>query len=473
MHQRSFILVLVSGIGFALSWSSSTHSRNRPMPLQTKTVGKRILQVQTKQGNDGRCLQRMHSSHDSNVVLRPSSDPHAFDSLKVGMARVHRYAKSVSETEYVMWYHGRSVEMDSESQSLPPLSTGRIGRATSRNGLHWERSVEGSLSEDTTGVSLGLNKESWWSFDTTHVGLGQVLLPMSNPAVITDGGVYLMYYMGGGYDESKASHYLESASPETDAVKMKGMAMKIGVALSQDGISFGRVEGEDPSGAIMAPYCASDVNMQWMTNMKDENEKRVVLEEELYCAWPEVGLTGSTETEMDVGIKKKKFYMYYSTMLKGCKSKAIALAVSDDGFQWFKRGVCLRPSLDSLDNGGCARCNIVRKFDAETQMFTGGWLMFYEGVSKLDGKHRILVAESEDGYNWQKYGVALDVGDSNAWDCGGVGSPHIIRLDDGSCRMYYTGTGPRGSTAIGVAKGNLSTVDKWVREQAQFSFLSS
>ena len=45
------------------------------------------------------------------------------------------------------------------------------------------------------------------------------------------------------------------------------------------------------------------------------------------------------------------------------------------------------------------------------------------------------------------------------------------RLDDGTCRMYYTGQGADGSTAIGVAK--LSVVDgpaEWVREQAKLSF---
>ena len=44
-------------------------------------------------------------------------------------------------------------------------------------------------------------------------------------------------------------------------------------------------------------------------------------------------------------------------------------------------------------------------------------------------------------------------------------------LDDGTCRMYYTGQGADGSTAIGVAK--LSVVDgpaEWVREQAKLSF---
>ncbi len=44
--------------------------------------------------------------NDSNVVLRPSDDPEAFDSFKIGTARVHRYLRDDSngDSEYVMWY---------------------------------------------------------------------------------------------------------------------------------------------------------------------------------------------------------------------------------------------------------------------------------------------------------------------------------------------------------------------------------
>jgi hypothetical protein len=97
-----------------------------------------------------------------------------------------------------MWYHGRSKEPDNEAPDsdapLPPTSTGRIGMAYSRNGLHWERAKEGSESEDKDDVSLGLNKESWWGFDTAHVGLGQVLLPMSTPAIMSEGGTSIQLY---------------------------------------------------------------------------------------------------------------------------------------------------------------------------------------------------------------------------------------------------------------------------------------
>jgi hypothetical protein len=44
------------------------------------------------------------SLNDSNVVLRPSENPEAFDSQKIGAARVHRYARDAgdSEAEFIM-----------------------------------------------------------------------------------------------------------------------------------------------------------------------------------------------------------------------------------------------------------------------------------------------------------------------------------------------------------------------------------
>ncbi len=367
-------------------------------------------------------------------------------------------------------YHGRNYDFDNENK-LPPLSTGRIGRAVSRNGLHWERNIVGSESEDIGGVSLGLNTESWWGFDTAHVGLGQVLLPMSTPAVMTEGGVYLMYYMGGSHEETAIGQYLEKEIPGIEDKKIAGMNMKIGVALSQDGISFGRVEGDDPTGAIMAPYNELDPNMKYMKQMRDDDGSRLDLPEELYCGWPEVAVNDMAAEEREQN-KMKSFYMYYSTMLKSTKEKAIAVAVSDDGFRWLKRGLCVAPDEGTLDAGGCARCNVIRKAeydeDTETWKNAKGWIMLYEGVSKEDGKHRIMAAESDNLRDWKKLGVALNVGEDGSWDSEGVGAPHVLRLDDGSSRMYYTGQGKDGSTAIGVAKSYDDL--EWSREQAQFSF---
>jgi len=268
-----------------------------------------------------------------------------------------------------------------------------------------------------------------------------------------------MYYMGGNFEETKVSDYLQPKEDMSDAM-VQGMQMKIGVALSQDGISWGRVEGDDPSGACMVAYDKSDIN-------QDTPEDKTV-EEELYVGWPEVAV--------DVN-SKSAFQMFYSTLTKDKKEKSIGWAVSTEGFRWEKMGVCLRPGTEGEDAGGCARCNIIKEavYDEKTGEWAnkvgGGWIMFYEGISKEDGKHRIMRAEREDGSTtWKKTGMVFDVGGDDTWDCDGVGSPNVLRMDDGSTRMYYTGAGPDQSTAIGVAKTFDIGGVAFEREQATFNF---
>ena len=123
--------------------------------------------------------------------------------------------------------------------------------------------------------------------------------------------------------------------------------------------------------------------------------------------------------------------MYCSTMLKETKEKAIAFAVSKDGFRWEKRGLCLMPDEGSLDENGCARCTVFRNavFDESTSTWSDspGYTMLYEGVSSIDNKHRIMMAESSNGRKWTKKGVVFDIGEDGAWDSNGVGAPHILR----------------------------------------------
>ena len=422
------------------------------------------------------------SMSTSNVVLAPTEEEKKeeedvskiFDSLTIGGCHVHRYKSTSFNTDdtdvnYVMWYHGRSDEQDKD-ENLPPLSTGRIGRATSKNGLVWEKDTKGSSDADIEGVSLGLNEESWWGFDTAHVGLGSVLLPMTTPAVMTEGGIYLMYYFGGSYEETKINQYTTADLP--DDLKVQGMNMKIGVAVSQDGETWGRVEGDDPTGACMVPYNTDDPNTVEMAQMKDDDNKTpVTLKEEMYCGWPEVVVKIDEKKAENSG-----FFMYYSTMTKEDKQKCLGVAVSSDGFRWYKRGICLEPSEDedSLEDGGVARCSVFRNAEfsklEQTWSDAPGYTMLYEGVSTLDNKHRVFKATSSDGRTWTKEGIVLDIGNSETddWDCDGVGSPNILRMDDGSQRMYYVGQKGK-KTAIGVAKLEYGS-NNWVREQSTFAF---
>ena len=84
-----------------------------------------------------------------------------------------------------------------------------------------------------------------------------------------------------------------------------------------------------------------------------------------------------------------------------------------------------------MDAGGVARCNVFQnaRYDPFTKEWekARGYTMLYEGVSKEDNKHRIMMAKSSDGKIWEKEGIILDVGADSAWDSEGVGSPHLLR----------------------------------------------
>lgn len=65
--------------------------------------------------------------------------------------------------------------------------------------------------------------------------------------------------------------------------------------------------------------------------------------------------------------------------------------------------------------------------------------MYYCGYSD---KYRILSARSTDGLNWTKEeGLRLDVGPAGSYDSNGVSSPRVIRVAGGNYLMFYCGDG--------------------------------
>jgi len=69
----------------------------------------------------------------------------------------------------------------------------------------------------------------------------------------------------------------------------------------------------------------------------------------------------------------------------------------------------------------------------------GRWRMYYQG--RLALKPCILSAISEDGLTFtREEGIRLETGGQGSYDSYNIGSPTIIRLDDGTYRMYYRGS---------------------------------
>lgn len=157
--------------------------------------------------------------------------------------------------------------------------------------------------------------------------------------------------------------------------------------------------------------------------------------DEFMVGWPQV-------IQWDDG----SWRMYYHTIELG-KGYLLAWAESPDGFRWEKRGVIMEPGPEGrFDDYGVATRHIVKLGDT--------WKMFYEGChfigDPIQVDRQIGVATSKDGIQWDRIDgpnangsiIAQSPKSSGLWDFR-LGCPWVVSLDDGSLRLYYIGSNER------------------------------
>ena len=118
-------------------------------------------------------------------------------------------------------------------------------------------------------------------------------------------------------------------------------------ASSKDGTRWGKpslvLSSEDE---LWYPWVIDDDGLRmWLT--RRTNKKISCIEHYDFKGDPRVVLEGSEKYEKRgvsnaSVIRTDKYYMYYQTFDKECNMR-IALAVSDDGLEWAKRGLVLKP----------------------------------------------------------------------------------------------------------------------------------
>lgn len=312
-----------------------------------------------------------------------------------------------------MWYYGRDATFD----RMINLPTGRCGLAISRDGVQWER-VKGPL---TMGAVFEPSTEPN-RFDNAHVGVSDIL---------RENGLYWMWYFGG--DQTT----IELKMGEQH-VKVKGIQMRPGCAISRDGIHWVRLDGPY-RGAFLEPGAPGEFDA-------------------MFCAWPRV-------IKADDG----SYLMYYHTLDRE-RGFIVGLASSPDGLTWEKRGPILGPGEPGAFDERGISCRHVIQHD-------GQYLMFYEGTNH-SGYYCIGLALSDDGIHWKKDGEGEQPGGpvfchapkgSGRWDARAVGTPCVVKMDDGSFRMYYIGANEGGydelSTQhqIGLAVSDGPNYRRWRR----------
>ena len=80
------------------------------------------------------------------------------------------------------------------------------------------------------------------------------------------------------------------------------------------------------------------------------------------------------------------------------------------------------------------------------------YIMFYEALSsKHPGKSTICVAKSQDGIKWERASApALGFGEDGTWDEGGVGRPYVVPMAENKLRLYYEGRSAANGLGVGI-----------------------
>jgi hypothetical protein len=301
-----------------------------------------------------------------------------------------------------MWYYGREAGFpgvaDSDRTALP---CGRSGAAVSPDGLRWEkvdgRGVLGSVLDPSDQAER---------FDALLIGLTDM---------VDLGDRWRAYYMG--CRRGTAMSYGEERT---------GWPVAIGVAESADGLGFERVDGEH-AGAVLVKGAEGDWDA-W------------------YTAFPRV-------VRHDGGYR-----MYYSG--GGPQGPpAIGLAESSDGLRWEKRG---RVLTHSEDPDACDAASVGSRSIVPHE---GALLMAYECIDR-ENNFRIALAASADGVRWERLpgsgpkGSIAPYGAPGTFNDRAIGTPYLVRAEDGSLRLYHVGFGSGGS-GIGLLLNDGKDLTRW------------
>jgi hypothetical protein len=216
--------------------------------------------------DDGIRWERVPGPLTLGSVFGPAGDPNAFDSAHVGISDIHW-----RDGLYWMWYFGGDKTGERRGFPLRP------GCAVSRDGLHWNRvpgpyrgalldaGVKGEYDEFMVGWPqvIPWDDGTWrMYYHTVQFGKGYLLAWAESP----DGfrwekrGVVMEPGPEGRFDDYGIATRHMIRLGDTWAMFYEGchylghpiqVDRQIGVAISKDGISWERVDGPYPNGAVI------------------------------------------------------------------------------------------------------------------------------------------------------------------------------------------------------------------------------
>jgi predicted GH43/DUF377 family glycosyl hydrolase len=120
-----------------------------------------------------------------------------------------------------------------------------------------------------------------------------------------------------------------------------------------------------------------------------------------------------------------------------------ALAVSDDGVVWEKRGIALTPGASTWEGGYIAANGAALAHGGEI-------LYWYQAGPK--GGTRIGLARSKDGVSWRKGArPVMDPGPRGSWDEIALGDPYVFEAGN-ALYLFYLGEDRARRQRLGLAR---------------------
>ncbi|HSP88120.1 MAG TPA: hypothetical protein VLN45_08295 [Ignavibacteriaceae bacterium] len=282
-------------------------------------------------------------------------------------------------------------------------------------------------------VTWGQNQSSWIDYPGNPVLTSQNSYydnyGVSQPAMIRDGNLFKMWYLGDGGSAKGYVLYAESEDgidwthPHSGPVLFPGSqsnwdswAVHPGSVIKEDGIYKMYYTGwANTYGHWQVGLATSTDGINWVKN-------------------PSPVLTGNSNNEYQVVatsvIKiENTYYMYYNAGHYQ-QSWTINLATSVDGINWTKHsGNPILTATQTWEGNGVHSPSVIEN--------DNNYLMVYGGMDNLG----LGMATSTDGINWNSPTDPFFTKEntSNNWGANDIAYPNFIRDSNNKLRIYYTG----------------------------------
>jgi hypothetical protein len=282
----------------------------------------------------------------------------------------------------------------------------KVWYSANDGGPNW-RILTATLGEDNKDGErrLAIDIGTVGSLDSAHV---------FSQAVLREKNGFTMWY--GGYD-GENWRILRATSSDAMNWEKQGIALKLGDTGEFDSMHMTYPFVLKDENIYRMWYTAFDGKTHWRIGYADSQDGIIFKNRKVVLDTSGAGSLDCEHVHTPVVLKHGGLYnMYYAGYGGFPRAWRILRATSLDGIKWTKQGMVL-----DLGEAG----------DYDSTNLLVGSALYSEGMFKLwywaqGSNWRILYATSKNGIDWEKKGLALDLGQGRALDSRGLVVPAVI-----------------------------------------------